>query len=199
MSKTHQTISAAELKLLIESDQPVDLIDVRTPGEYESAHITAARNVPLDTLNPKKVAEEYSGSDDPALHRVHVLYVVCQSGSRSAKACGLLNDAGVVSVSVEGGTPACEQAGVTISRGKRVISLERQVRIGAGSMVLIGVLLAWAVSPWFLVLPGFIGAGLTFAGLTDWCGMGLMLSKMPWNRASGASCGCAVKPVTTHG
>ena len=70
---------------------------------------------------------------------------------------------------------------VTRSAGK-VISLERQVRIAAGAMVLTGVLLARFVNFNFIWLSGFVGAGLIFAGITDFCGMGLIIAKLPWNK-----------------
>ena len=87
-------------------------------------------------------------------------------------------------MNVEGGTKACEQAGLPLVRGKQVISLERQVRIAAGSLVLTGVILGWFVHPIFFGLSAFVGAGLVFAGVTDTCGMGLLLARMPWNRVS---------------
>ncbi len=173
---TLQTITPEELKHILDTDQTIDLIDVRTPVEYRAVHLTSARNVPLDALDAQAInAQRTSPSHEP-------LYVVCQSGSRSSKACAALLDAGVVAVCVEGGTPACEKAGIPVTRGKQVISLERQVRIGAGSLVALGAALSALVSPWFLIIPGFVGCGLLFAGVTDYCGMGLMLAKMPWNR-----------------
>jgi hypothetical protein len=85
-------------------------------------------------------------------------------------------------VSVEGGTKACEHTDLPLVRGKKAISLERQVRIVAGSLVLIGVILGTWVHPYFYGLSGFVGAGLLFAGISDTCGMGMLLSKMPWNQ-----------------
>ena len=85
-------------------------------------------------------------------------------------------------ISVDGGTDACIADGLTIERGKKAISLERQVRIVAGSMVLVGAVLALTVHPYWAALPAFVGAGLVFAGVTDTCGMGMLLMKMPWNR-----------------
>ncbi len=173
---TVRSITPEELKGLLALGHAIELIDVRTPVEYRGAHVTAASNKPLDKLDAEAIkAARADCADQP-------LYVVCQSGARSHKACEQLLASGVVAVSVEGGTPACEKAGVPITRGKAVISLERQVRIGAGSLVALGVLLGALVNPWYLVVPGFVGCGLIFAGVTDWCGMGLMLAKMPWNR-----------------
>jgi DUF2892 family protein len=100
-------------------------------------------------------------------------------------------------VNVEGGTPACERAGLAVKRGRRVMSLERQVRIAAGALAAAGTLLSALVSPWFLVVPGFVGCGLVFAGVTDWSGMGMLLARMPWNRAV-ISGSCRIKAVTSH-
>jgi rhodanese-related sulfurtransferase len=156
---------------------PVDLIDVRTPLEYAEEHAEGARLVPLDELDPRVVMAEREGSaDDP-------LFMICKSGNRSVKAVEKFRQAGFNNVaSVEGGTDAWEQAGLPVVRNKKVVSLERQVRIGAGLLVLLGVVLGLHVHPAFFGLAAFVGAGLMFAGITDWCGMGLLLAKMPWNR-----------------
>ncbi len=155
----------------------IELIDVRTPVEYREVHATAAKNVPLETLQAQKVIDSRKGSADSPL------YVICQSGSRGKQACQKLLDAGLENVvNVQGGTIAWEAAGLPVVRGKKAISLERQVRIVAGFLVLVGALLAIFVHPYFAGLSGFIGAGLLFAGLSDTCGMGMMLAKMPWNK-----------------
>jgi rhodanese-related sulfurtransferase len=111
------------------------------------------------------------------------LYVLCRSGSRGRQACEKLLVAGWPNVvNVEGGTLAWAECGLPVVRGKKAISLERQVRIAAGSLVLLGAVCAWLVHPAFFGLSAFVGAGLVFAGITDTCGMGLMLARMPWNR-----------------
>jgi rhodanese-related sulfurtransferase len=154
----------------------VRLIDVRTPAEFEEVHIAFAQNVPLDRLDPAALKLEPGAK----------LYVVCQKGGRGEKACHKLLAAGFTDVAnVEGGTLACVEAGLPVVRGRKTMSLERQVRIAAGSLVLLGVLLGWFVDVWFLALPTFIGAGLVFSGLTDTCGMGMLLARMPWNRRGG--------------
>jgi rhodanese-related sulfurtransferase len=155
----------------------VDLIDVRTPAEFREVHVEFARNVPLDQLDPARVMQtRIDGGGEP-------LYIICQSGARGRQACERFQQAGYSNVvNVEGGTLAAAQAGLPVLRGKKVISLERQVRIAAGSLVLTGAVLAWLVHPAFIGLSAFIGAGLVFAGITDTCGMGMMLAKMPWNR-----------------
>jgi rhodanese-related sulfurtransferase len=98
-------------------------------------------------------------------------------------ACDKLLAAGFTNVvNIEGGTLACEQAGLPVVRGQKTISLERQVRIAAGSLVLIGVVLSLQVHPYWIGLSAFVGAGLVFAGITDTCGMGMILARMPWNQ-----------------
>lgn len=156
---------------------PVDVIDVRLPAEFREAHASIARNVPLDTLDPDKViAGRTAKTSDP-------LYVICQSGSRSRTACEKFLAAGFSQVvSVEGGTRSWDAAGLPVIRGKKTVSLERQVRIAAGFLVLLGVVLGWIVHPWLVGLSAFVGAGLMFAGITDTCGMAMLLAKMPWNQ-----------------
>jgi rhodanese-related sulfurtransferase len=155
----------------------VELIDVRTPVEFRELHAEGAKNVPLDSLDPQQICESRNGrSGQP-------LYVICRSGARGAKAVQKLVDAGVEdAINVEGGTLAWEQAGLPVERGRKAISLERQVRIVAGFLTLLGAVLGFFVNPYFIGLSAFIGAGLMFAGLTDTCGMGMMLAKMPWNQ-----------------
>jgi rhodanese-related sulfurtransferase len=122
------------------------------------------------------------------------LYVICKSGGRGQKAAEMFQQAGFANVvNVEGGTQACEGAGLPVVRGKKAISLERQVRIAAGSLVLIGAALAWLVHPAFIGLSAFVGAGLVFAGITDTCGMGLLLARMPWNQCHGTANSCGVR------
>ena len=172
------TISVRRLAEL-NDQQDVDIIDVRMPSEYQSVHAVAARNVPLDSLNPDAVMQQRKGTEnDP-------LYVICQSGIRSEKACEKLIAAGLTNVvNVEGGTRAWDGAGLPIVRGKQSMSLERQVRITAGFLVLSGTLLGTFLHVYFLVLPAFVGAGLMFAGITDTCGLAMILAKMPWNKTS---------------
>jgi rhodanese-related sulfurtransferase len=90
-------------------------------------------------------------------------------------------------INIEGGTLACIECGLPVIRGKKAITLERQVRIAAGSLVLLGVLLGWLVHPVLVTLSAFVGAGLVFAGITDTCGMGLLLARMPWNQVKDAT------------
>ena len=125
------------------------------------------------------------------------LYLICAGGSRSAKACQKFIDAGYTNVvSVDGGTTAWDEAGLPVIRGKKSVSLERQVRITAGSIVLVGGLLALLASPPLSAIGAGVaaacGAGLTFAGVTDTCAMGMLLAKMPWNQIKDKEECCSV-------
>jgi rhodanese-related sulfurtransferase len=181
-----QTISPRELQKLKEAGEPVELIDVRTPLEFREVHVDCAQNIPLDTLDPPKVMmHRHAPSDAP-------LYVICRAGGRAAQACEkFITDGFPNVVNVEGGTLACIEAGLPVVRGTKVFSLERQVRITAGLMVLIGVTLGWFVHPYFYGLSAFVGAGLIFAGITDSCPMALLIAKMPWN-AENSECSCDI-------
>lgn len=177
MNTTEDSVSPAGLAVLMGDGRILDVLDVRTPPEFREVHLVGARNLPLDRLDPKTMAQERRSQDQP-------LYVICQSGGRGRQACAMLRDAGAGNViNVEGGTLACVQAGLPVVRGARTISLERQVRIAAGSLVLLGTALGYFVRPGILLLPAFVGAGLVFAGITNTCGMGLLLARMPWNRS----------------
>jgi rhodanese-related sulfurtransferase len=181
---TVPTITPKRLEEVRTEGQAVDLIDVRTPVEYREVHVAFARNVPLDRLDPATVRRERTAADEEPL------YVICRSGSRGRQACQKLAAAGLNVVNVEGGTLACVDAGLPVVRGKAAISLERQVRIAAGSLVLLGAALGWLVHPAFVGLSAFVGAGLVFAGVTDTCGMGLLLARMPWNRVKEPAATC---------
>jgi rhodanese-related sulfurtransferase len=170
-------ISPYELAELCKKGKAADIIDVRTPMEFREVHVEGARSVPLDALDPAAVMKARTGANHEPV------YIICRSGSRGRAACEKFLAAGFTNIAnVDGGTLACIESGLPVVRGKKTISLERQVRITAGLIVLVGALLAWFVHPAFVFLSAFIGAGLVFAGVTDSCGMGLMLAKMPWNR-----------------
>jgi len=179
------TISPAAFANLLAAGG-VELIDVRTPVEFAEVHVQGARNIPLDRLDPAALKGENADHS-------RTLYVVCRSGSRGRKGCEALLAGGFTNViNVDGGTLACEAAELPVVRGTKMMSLERQVRIAAGGISLIGAVLALTVDSWFAGIPAFIGAGLAFAGVTDTCTMGMMLAKMPWNRHALAA-SCAVK------
>jgi rhodanese-related sulfurtransferase len=179
-----KTVAPAEVARKLGGDIPVTLIDVRTPVEYASVHADGARLIPLDELDPGLAATVAP----PAAP----IYIICKSGKRAEQACNRFREAGFDNVySVEGGTDAWINAGLPVVRNRRVISLERQVRIAAGILVLTGVILGFVVNDIFYAISAFVGCGLIFAGITDFCGMGLLLAKMPWNQSDG--CGkCSV-------
>ena len=184
---TISIITPQELAELCKQGNKIDLIDVRTPMEFREVHVEIARNVPLDALDPAAVMQARNGSKDEPL------YIVCRSGSRGKQACEKFLAAGFTNiVNVEGGTLACVDCGLPVVQGKKAISLERQVRIAAGLLVLLGILLAW-VHPVFLGLSAFVGAGLVFAGITDTCGMGMFLARMPWNQVKETASPCCAK------
>lgn len=182
-----QTISVQQLAER-DGQGNVDIIDVRTPLEFREVRAVVARNIPLDVLDPHTVMKERNGSADEPL------YVICKGGTRGAKAQQKFVDAGYENViNVEGGTEAWVAAKLPVVRGKKAISLERQVRIAAGFIVLVGAVAAIVTGNVYLAgIPAFVGAGLMFAGITDSCAMGMLIAKMPWNQVKDASC-CTVK------
>ncbi len=182
---TEKTIRVHDLAQLVMAGS-LDLVDVRTPLEFREVHVGAAQNVPLDRLDVQAMMAARSGqSDEP-------LYLICKSGARGATAQRKCVDAGFTNVIiVEGGTEAWVAAGLPVVRGKKAMSLERQVRIAAGFLVFSSALLAIFVHPYWAGASAFVGAGLMFAGITDWCGMGLLIAKMPWNQVKGSEACCA--------
>lgn len=179
------TITPQELHELRQTGK-VALLDVRTFAEHGHKHVPGARPMPLDELDGEKLCAAGGFAKDSPV------YLICQSGRRAERAAEKLAKQGFSRcVVVAGGTAAWEAAGLPVNRGEgKVISLERQVRIAAGALVLTGALLAHFVHPDFVALSGFVGAGLVFAGITDSCGMGMLLAKMPWNRNSGCGDSC---------
>jgi len=161
----------------LQTDKDACLVDVRTPVEFDEIHADGARLIPLDQISVDRLRGEVGVT---AGRRI---YFICRSGQRAAQAAQQLASAGIDDASVIiGGTMAWESEGLPVTRGRAAMSLERQVRIAAGSLVLLGVLLAWVVHPWLIGLSAFVGGGLVFAGITDTCGMGMLLAKMPWNQ-----------------
>lgn len=151
------------------------ILDVRTTGEFESVHIPGSYNVPLDLLSEHR-GEFTRSVDQPVI-------LVCASGMRARQADNSLRDAGLDSVSVlEGGISAWEQQGQPVKKGQQKWSLERQVRLVAGSLVAIGALGGLLVWRPVTLLSLFVGAGLTFAGITNTCGMAMLLGKLPYNQ-----------------
>lgn len=166
-------VSVHELKP--RTDEAV-VIDVRTPGEFESIHLPGSRNVPLDEL------DEHVDQIRATAERGDEVVLVCQSGARAEQAQERLAEAGVGPLPVlDGGVAAWEQADGDVVRDVIRWSLERQVRLVAGSVVLLAVLASIVWEP-AKFIAAFIGAGLTFAAVTNTCGMALALSKLPYNQ-----------------
>lgn len=168
------SVPAAEAVRRVAAGGAASVIDVRTGAEFVGEHIPGSRHIPVDQLGAR--ADEVRAVPVPRL-------LLCRSGGRANLAKKALEKEHVEGLTViEGGLGAYVAAGGVTVKGKSIISLERQVRIAAGSLVLLGVLLGALAHPGFLILSGCVGAGLIFAGVTDWCGMGMLLAKMPWNR-----------------
>lgn len=167
-----KTLSAADAQKHL-NDKTL-WIDVRSPGEFRGEHMEQSRNIPLDHIQRGQHEDLGENAD---------IVVSCASGKRSETAAKILSEKlGRDVYSLEGGIEVWKSAGHPTVKGKGTISIERQVRIGAGAIVAVFSILGWTVSPGFLGVPVFVGCGLVFAGITDFCGMGILLSKMPWNR-----------------
>lgn len=174
-------IQATDLSRSLQSDKNIALIDVRTPAEHGEVHIEGSKLMPLDRLDPAAMKEATAGAEQ--------CVIICRSGQRAEQAYQKLAAAGCGNLAVlEGGVTAWESAGLPVKRGQKAMSLERQVRVAAGSLVLVGAALGTWVHPGFYGISAFVGAGLVFAGVTDWCGMAMLLAKMPWNQRSGVKC-----------
>jgi rhodanese-related sulfurtransferase len=169
-----KTISPVELEQILATQPNAAVLDVRTAVEFAEVHVPQARSIPLDEL---ELSSLQFSKDQP-------IYLFCRSGQRATKAAQKFSREGFSQpIIVEGGTLAWIEANLPVTRSAvKVISLERQVRIVAGSIVFTGVLLAHFVDSRFIWLSGFVGAGLVFAGITDFCGMGLLIAKLPWNK-----------------
>lgn len=170
------TIHHADLAREIQSPAPPILLDVRSPGEFESSHIPGSVNIPLDELG--SVATRLSE------HLVGPLALVCQSGARARSAANMLRQNGVAQARVlDGGIAAWEQSGGDVVRGRAHWAMERQVRLVAGSLVLSGIVGSLLV-PRLKWLAGAIGAGLTFSALSNTCAMANVLGRLPYNRGT---------------
>lgn len=171
---TAAVVSAAELRELMASPTSPRVIDVRTSGEFETVHIAGAYNVPLDLLREHR--------DEIRAHLDEQVVLVCQSGQRAAQAEDALRAGGLSNVHIlDGGMSGWQSAGFAVNRGAQRWDLQRQVRLVAGTIVVLSLLAA-------IVVPGMqwvafaIGAGLMISAITNTCGMGMMLAKLPYNR-----------------
>jgi rhodanese-related sulfurtransferase len=169
------TLRPAELAIMLGQDAAVRLLDLRTPAEFGGAHIRGAYNVPFDALS-KHVAQ-ISAIATPVV-------LVCQSGYRASRAELTLAAAGMPHLHVlAGGMVAWMSAGHPVVRQRPHVSLERQVRMVHGAVVASAALLALVVSHWFAVVPLLLGIGLLVSGITDTCTIGMLLARLPYNRA----------------
>lgn len=183
-AETAARIQAAELQECLERGDGTRLVDVRSPAEFEMAHVAGAVNVPVDLLR------RHVRDLGAAIPQDTVL--VCQSGPRAEEARRLLAGAGRPEPRVlDGGMNAWESADAPVRRGARTWALERQVRMAAGSLVLAGILGSLA-APRARFLAGAVGGGLAFSAATDTCAMVSVLSRMPWNRGASAPSADAV-------
>lgn len=170
-------ISPEEFKdsLVKESgNKDVDFINVCTQAEYQEKHIKGVRSVPLDTL--QNHLSEFTGK--------RAVYVHCQGGSRGRKATQLLEELGVTAdlVNLEGGLMAWSSANLPTESFTHRMPLMRQVMLTAGIIIVASITLTLTVDPAFIFIALFIGAGEMFSGITGWCGLSLLLERMPWNK-----------------
>jgi rhodanese-related sulfurtransferase len=170
-------ISVDEFKQVLEAEKNndnVDFINVCEPAEYKEKHIAGVRSVPLGTVESH--LSEFINKQ--------TIYVHCRSGKRGAQAIQKLTAAGVTAelINVEGGITAWGDAGHNTNSTTNRMPLMRQVLLAAGLLILIGFIGAYTIHEYFRFLIPIVGVGLTFSGLTGWCGMAMVLSKMPWNK-----------------
>jgi len=179
-------------------DEQAFLLDVREAGEHATERIAGAKLVPLSSFKPATLA----------IPEGRKLVLHCKSGMRSRQAAGLLAQVGVQEIwNMAGGIEGLKRAGLPTAKpgatettpcdcgcaaqtGGHGFDVMRQTQMTIGVMVLTGVLLGHFVSPWFLILSGFMGCGLMMAGITGLCPLASFMAKMPWNRSPAANGAC---------
>lgn len=173
MNHSKITLTPNELANMMQQGEPIQIVDVRSPSEFASGHIPTAINIPMEEVEARL-------SD---LNPNERLVLVCQMGDRASITCELLREKRSDAKVLEGGTDAWVSTGHEIVTSTRTRwSIERQVRLTVGLLVLLFSSLAFFVHPFWIFGTMFFGAGLTFAGLTNFCGMAALYSLMPWNR-----------------
>lgn len=168
-------ISPQQAKLML--DAGAILVDIREPDEHARERIADAKHMPLSRLDDA----------DLSVHQGRPVVFHCRSGARTlASAPRLAAKAGECKAyAIDGGLDAWRNAGLPVVTDRRQpIELQRQVQIGAGTLTFVGTLLGLLISPWFFAVPLFVGAGLTTAGVTGFCGLAIVLMRMPWNRVT---------------
>ncbi|MDD2731536.1 MAG: MBL fold metallo-hydrolase [Candidatus Omnitrophica bacterium] len=169
-----EMIAPRDALVIIEKDPQAKLLDVRSALEFSEVHIKNSINIPIDMF-PAKI-NDLSQS-------IQSYIVLCRTGNRSPMAADMLIQSGIHGVKVmQGGMTRWQKEGLPVIKGEGGISLERQVRLIAGILVLLGIILSWIVHWAFIFIPVFVSCGLIFAGLTDNCLMGMLLMKLPYNK-----------------
>lgn len=159
-------------ELLHDDDHDEILVDVREPAEYKDRAIPEAENIPAGEI----------GSAVDRLKKYGTVYVHCASGMRSKKVCEILESQGVHVVNLEGGLSAWQHSGLAVKGNGNRLPIIRQVMLVTGLLILLGVLLAYFVHPYWVILSALVGAGLTFSGATGYCLLAYLLELMPWNK-----------------
>ncbi len=173
MNHSIPSIACERLHQFLTESTNVQIIDVRSVGEYRAGHIPGSIHIPYEEIQSR--LEDVTG-DRPAV-------LVCQSGTRANIACDLIIQSRSNATVLMGGFAEwCKAKYPVVVAQISNWSLERQVRFTAGLIILIGLILGTWVNPWLYMISAFIGVGLTFSGITNFCGMGVLMSKMPWNQ-----------------
>ncbi|OHB55090.1 MAG: hypothetical protein A2Y07_05495 [Planctomycetes bacterium GWF2_50_10] len=191
-----EMISPSKAMEILKNDPHAKILDVRSNEEVGRLQVSNSLNIPIDIISSK--IQELSESR-------HNYLVLCHTGNRAAMAADMLMQSGIHNVKViQGGISQWQKDKLPVIKGSSHVSLERQVRVIAGSLVVLGIMLAWLIHWAFMIIPLFVGSGLVFAGITDNCMMGMLLMKLPYNKkmyqakAKSGTCsvaggGCSVK------
>ncbi len=180
MSIKVNKISPQRLHAVLHEGKKINLIDVRSAAEYRAGHVAGAKLIPMDELSAETLTanEQYAGAGHE-----ETLYLTCEYGMRAQQAAQRLVDAGYQNLAIiEGGTQAWKKAGLPIQRCGNAISVERQVQITIGLLLVLKVLFGFTVHELFFAAIPLIGAGLIVAGITNWCGMARLVAWLPWNQ-----------------
>jgi rhodanese-related sulfurtransferase len=180
MATQFSTINPQQLHELKRRGRYAPVLDVRSAAEYRAGHIPDAQLMSIDSLSADALAQVFKR---PSLGREETLYITCHAGPRALQAAERLQQAGYKNVTlIEGGTQRWEQLGLPVERCGKALSLERQVQIAIGSLLVLKVFLGFSVHELFFALTAMIGVGLIVAGTTRWCGMARLIAHLPWNR-----------------
>lgn len=184
MTTTPTTITAEDMHRKVTSGDVKYILDVRTPVEYAQGYVSGSVLIPIDELGKTIGADERFSKNEP-------IYIMCQSGGRATRAADMLRDKGYAQCCViEGGMNAWTASKLphAVAEGAPKLSLVRQVHLIIGFFTALGAVLGLWVNPYFTLIPLVTGCGLFFAGATGFCGLALVLPKMPWNRVDVSCC-----------